>query len=383
MLNTPSPQTIAQSGVLDHCNTLTALTLNRLGLDSTSIRVEATVRQFPSGLERAIFFGQEDIRGIVADVPVQVECVSDGSCFAENEPVLALTGRASDIALLRTSLTGVLSFYCSLITRMKEFVDVANPRPVHFFGLRKIHPSHVLQYLLAAYVAGMEVDATPLAQEVDPTLTLADCQEHLANIVAPSVEQSWEAFLSLGPEHHALHIVLDNSSDPVQEVHRAIDVLGPRMHGVLVDVDSTRRGHLRRIIDEVAWTLRLANRTDVAICLTGGVTPQTISQTKSVVASFGVGVNALQAPVLDFSFQVVEVEGKAKSKLGVLGGRKSAFVCGSCQSRTLALTDDSPTCCSLPMTSLLAPVDGQFDVIARRRESRERVLRLGLSVAQG
>src|ERR1035437_8503511 len=208
MLNTPSPQTIAQSGVLDHCNTLTALTLNRLGLDSTSIRVEATVRQFPSGLERAIFFGQEDIRGIVADVPVQVECVADGSCFAENEPVLALTGRASDIALLRTSLTGVLSFYCSLITRMKEFVDVANPRPVHFFGLRKIHPSHVLQYLLAAYVAGMEVDATPLAQEVDPTLTLADCQEHLANIVAPSVEQSWEAFLSLRPEHHALHIVL-------------------------------------------------------------------------------------------------------------------------------------------------------------------------------
>ena len=217
MLNTPSPQSISRSGVLDHCNTLTALTLERLGLGSTTIRVEAAVRQFPQGLRRAIFFGQEDIRAIAADASIHLECVSDGSCFAENEPVLALTGRATDIALLRTSLTGVLTFYCSLITRMKEFVDVANPRPVHFFGLRKIHPSHALQYLLAAYVAGMEVDATPLAREVDPNLTLADCQEHLANIVAPSVEQSWDAFLSLDPDHHALHIVLDNSSDPVQD----------------------------------------------------------------------------------------------------------------------------------------------------------------------
>ena len=89
MLNTPSPQSIARSGVLDHCNTLTALTLDRLGLDSTSIRVEAAVRQFPPGLERAIFFGQEDIRAIIADASIQLECVSDGSYFTENEPVLA------------------------------------------------------------------------------------------------------------------------------------------------------------------------------------------------------------------------------------------------------------------------------------------------------
>jgi hypothetical protein len=93
------------------------------------------------------------------------------------------------------------------------------------------------------------------------------------------------------------------------------------------------------------------------------------------------GVNALQTPVLDFSFQVVEVEGKARSKLGVLGGKKSAFVCGSCQSRTLAITEDSPTCCSQPMKPLLAPVDGLFDVITRRQESRERVRYLGLNVA--
>jgi hypothetical protein len=99
MLNTPSPQSIARSGVLDHCNTLTALTFKHLGLDSATIRVEAAVRQFPQGLGRAIFFGQEDVRAIVADASIQLECISDGSCFAENEPVLALTGRA---AILRS-----------------------------------------------------------------------------------------------------------------------------------------------------------------------------------------------------------------------------------------------------------------------------------------
>ena len=373
MLTTPTPKEIAAFSVSDHCNSLSQLTLERLGLASTPIRVEASVRQFPTGLREAFFFGQEDVRDIVTRTEVRMECLPDGAVFRENEPVLALIGPAGQIALLRTALTGVLTFYSSLITRMTDFVVAARPRPVHFFGLRKIHPSHALQYLLCAYIAGMEIDATGLATQICPGTKIADCQEHFANIVASSVELSWEAFLSLGVSHGALYIVFDNTSDPVEEMERALTSLGERLHGILVDLDSTRRGHLARVIQEIRWKLKLSNRQDIQICLTGGVTPQIIRETKDLVVSYGVGVNALQAPVLDFSFQVVEVGGRPRSKLGVLGGRKSTFLCANCGARMIDLVDSSPKCCGVSMRPLLESFDLAFDSVARRIEAKRNV----------
>jgi nicotinate phosphoribosyltransferase len=373
MLETPTPESIVRFAVNDHCNTLTVATLKALNLSQAQLSLEATVRSFPPGVTRALFLGQEDVRALVGNLKVEVVALPDGSVFAEREPVLRLSGMAEDLAVLRTSLTGAITFYSSLVTRMAEYAKVAKPVPVHFFGLRKIHPSHVYQYLLSAYVSGMEIDATELSRQIQPGIIAADCQEHFTNIVADAVEDSWSAFLDLPPELNALHAVLDNLSDPIEETRRIVRHCGAKVKGLLVDLDATRRGHLVRVVEELLWTLKLMERPDIKIFLTGGVTLDVIAQTKHLVSGYGVGVSSLQAPVLDFSFQVVEVNGRSHSKLGVLPGRKSAFVCALCEQRVIQLESAVPHCCNLPMLRQLNDPLVTGDIVLNREAARRRV----------
>jgi nicotinate phosphoribosyltransferase len=256
---------------------------------------------------------------------------------------------------------------------MADYAKIAKPIPVHFFGLRKIHPSHCYQYLLSAYVAGMGVDATELALHVDPSLTVSDCQEHFTNIVSDSVEASWQSFLDLPANLNALHPVLDNLSDPIEEARRIIQHCGAKVKGLLVDLDATRRGNLVRIIEELVWTLKMLARPDIKIFLTGGVTSDIISQTKHLVSGYGVGVSSLQAPVLDFSFQVVDVEGRPHSKLGVLPGMKSAFQCSTCSSRKIDLHLAHPICCDARMEQQLDSPLFVGDDLSNRKAARRRV----------
>jgi nicotinate phosphoribosyltransferase len=373
MLETPSVDQILRLEVSDHCNLLSVSTLNALGIQNSLVSVEATVRRFPGDAASGIFFGMEDVAQIIKDHSVTAWALPDGARFREDEPVLQLVGTASSIAMLRTPLTGVVTFYSSLVTKMVAYVEAALPRKIHFFGLRKIHPSHALQYMLAAYVSGMEIDATRLSHAVAEGLSIADCQEHFTNIVADSVNRAWKAFLDLPSEAGALHVVLDNISDPLEELTQVLSAFGPRIRGVLVDLDATRRGNLPKVLRELRWKLEVLKRADIQIFLTGGVTLEMIRETKALVDGYGVGINVLQTSMLDFSFQIVEVDGTPKSKLGVLSGRKSAFICQGCGSRTLALIDRTVECCGnrlLPALAKFAPNENMF---AARIAARERV----------
>jgi nicotinate phosphoribosyltransferase len=193
------------------------------------------------------------------------------------------------------------------------------------------------------------------------------------NLVADSPQQSWREFATLPVEAGAVFIVLDNYDDPVAEAKEAAEVLGPSLRGLLLDTDSSRRGDIKTIVSEVAWNLRLMNRSDVRICLTGGVTSQVIEHTKQYVESYGVGLSALQGPMFDFALQVVAVEGKARAKLGVQSGKKTTFVCNRCGRRTVDLFGIEILCCDAPMTSLIEkPVPERIhDLRAIRKSIRD------------
>jgi nicotinic acid phosphoribosyltransferase len=199
----------------------------------------------------------------------------------------------------------------------------------------------------------MRVNVTPQAVCVTPDAILEDCQEHYVNVVADSVVDGWAGFLQLPPEQGPVFIVLDNFSDPVAEASQAVNSLGDRVKGLLVDTDASRRGDLVAILAQLAWQLRILGREDVKVCLTGGVTPELIYRTKQYVSSYGVGLGALGGPQFDFALRIVEVDHCPKAKIGVLPGKKAVFSCSKCGRRAIELLPSSVECCGMAMNSLL------------------------------
>ena len=356
MLETPTPAEIISGSVTDHCCTLSLNVLRALQIGERIVTLEAHVRSFPPETREGICYGIGDVLKILHGTNIQAWAIEPGACFFEHEPVLVLEGRADELALIRPSITGILAFSTSFVTRARNFVKAAGDKPIFFFGQRKLHPAHVRQYIECAYVAGMEINTTPQALQIVHSARLEDCGEHYANLIADTSEAAWDAFLHLSPEDGALFIVLDNYDDPVTEMRKALQQFGQQLKGVLVDTDSSRRGNIEAILGEIAWHLKVANRLDILLCLTGGVTPELVVRTSKHVSSYGVGLGALNGPQFDFALQVVAVEHQPRSKIGVRPGRKSIFVCDRCGSRIVDLFDLPPTCCGKPMASQLSNV---------------------------
>jgi nicotinate phosphoribosyltransferase len=357
MLQCPSVEEIISGNVTDHCCTLSVEVLRRLGIANRTVTLEAHVRRFPPDISHGLFYGLGDVLEVLGGRSVTLWSMRPGSVFFEREPVLIAEGPAEALATIRPAITGALTFGTSLLSRANEIVRIAEGRQVHFFGSRKLHPMHVRQYLECAYVAGMEINANPQAIQIVRDLKLEDCQEHFANLIADRPEDSWREFLNLPPSSGAVFIVLDNYDDPVSEAKTAALALGARLRGILIDTDSSRRGDIKNIIAEVAWNLRLIDRADVQICLTGGVSPEVIRETREHVRSYGVGLSALEGPVFDFALQVVAVDGRPKAKLGVKPGKKAVYVCSNCARRVVDLFPKEIDCCESPMTALMSRPD--------------------------
>lgn len=377
MLITPTAEEIVAGVVTDHCAPLSLEVLEELGYADRKVTLEAHVRRFPTGVMRGVLCGVEDVLRIIGDRHIEVVALPSCSFFYEREPVLFLTGSARDVAVIRPAITGALTFASSVVTRTAEFIEAARDIPVYFFGSRKLHPAHVLQYLECAYLGGMEVNASPLWRKFVPDARLEDCQEHFANLVADTVDESWLAFLNLPASSGAQFIVLDNIADPIWELRRAVTLFGQRLGGVLLDMDSTRRGDVVAILSELAWHLGLLGRPDIKLCLTGGVTPDLIRATRSLVSSYGVGISAIHSDWFDFAVQVVAVEDQPRSKIGVRPGRKHLFVCSQCQKRVLAFRADPESCCGSELKPLLAPISlaGMSDLATLRSTLRANLLR--------
>jgi nicotinate phosphoribosyltransferase len=94
---------------------------------------------------------------------------------------------------------------------------------------------------------------------------------------------------------------------------------------VRLDTPRSRRGNMRAIIDEVRWELDCHGHNDVKIFLSGGVTREDVVAYRDCVDAFGVGGAIANAPVIDFSLDIVEIGGEPKAKRGKRSGAKQVY----------------------------------------------------------
>lgn len=136
-------------------------------------------------------------------------------------------------------------------------------------------------------------------------------------------------------------------------------------------------------VEECASLLReldLHGFRHVRIFVSGGLDEDSIMKYNSFADGYGIGTAISNAPVIDLSMDIVEMDGRPFSKRGKLSGSKSVHRCPRCfRSITLPYGQKTPAClCGGKASNLLLPFyrkAQQADALPKPSEIRKYVMR--------
>lgn len=309
--------------------------LRAAGLDGVRVRAEFHVSSLPHGYRWAVFTGLKEALALLEGRPVTVYAMREGTVFYPNEPLMVVEGRYVDFAVLETPLLGILRHYTSISTKAARVKRAMGDRACLFFGARALHPAIQPMADRAAYIGGCDGVANTLGAAMmglRPTGTMPHALMILFRAVTGDHTEAWTWFDRAMPEEVPRIVLVDTFLDEREEAVRAAERLGGRLWGVRLDTPGSRRGNMRRIVEEVRWTLRLMGRDDVRIVVSGGIDEEEAAELRDVVDVFGVGTAIAFPPSIDISMDIVEVEVDGVwvpiTKRGKLPGFKQVYRCG-------------------------------------------------------
>ena len=152
--------------------------------------------------------------------------------------------------------------------------------------------------------------------------------------------------------------LIDTFCDEKEESIRVAQQLGRNLFAVRLDTPSSRRGNMRQILEEVRWELNLRGFQHIKLFISGGIDENQIIDLNPVADAYGVGTSISNAPVLDFSFDIVEIAGSPLAKRGKKSGKKQVLQCPNCfQNHTVPAKYSHNKCsCGAPFEPLLHPL---------------------------
>ncbi|MDW8275141.1 MAG: nicotinate phosphoribosyltransferase [Candidatus Nitrosocaldus sp.] len=270
---------------------------------------------------------------------VNVKAMDEGEIFQVSptvyEPVLQVEADYADIATLENPILGFLCSASGIASRAARMRLAAGDRVLFSFGTRRAHPALAPMIERAIYIAGFDAVSNVLAAQlmnIEPIGTMP----HALILAFGSQQEAWKAFDDAMPERVRRIILVDTLYDEKAESMMALEQFGSRLYGVRLDTPSSRRGSRRRIVEEVRWELSIRGGKHVKVFVSGGLDEQEIAELRDIVDGFGVGTSVSAAPPVDFSFKVVEVDGRAVAKRGDMAGRKQVYRMGYRDVVTLA-----------------------------------------------
>ena len=281
------------------------------------VAMEVTATFLPG--DRAVFCGLADVLALLEGLPVAVDALPEGCVFYRNEPVLRITGKYLDFCRYETAILGFLCHASGIATAAAEIKLVAGDRPVYSFGSRRQHPAIAMMIERAAWIGGVVGVSNTCAPEGIPVV---GTMPHAFVMCYDKPEDAWRAFDKYAPTEVPRIMLSDTYCDEKSESLRAAECGAT---AVRLDTPRSRRGNMRAIIEEVRWELDAHGYSAVKIFLSGGVTRDDVIAYRDIVDAFGVGGAIANAPVIDFSMDLVEIDGKAKAKRGKRSGIKQVW----------------------------------------------------------
>ncbi|MEM4654745.1 MAG: nicotinate phosphoribosyltransferase [Thermosphaera sp.] len=292
------------------------------------VRMEFHSMSLPGGYEWAVFTGLEEALKLLEGKPVNVYAMDEGTIFKAGEPLMIIEGYLDDFILFETALLGILRHYSSISTKAARLKRLAMDKTLLFFGLRAVHPALAPMVDRAAFIGGMDA-VSGVASEKYLGLTPSGTMPHALIIAFGDQRKAWKAFDEVIEENIPRIMLVDTFYDERIEALMAAETLGNKLHGVRLDTPSSRRGNMRRIVEEVRWTLNLYGYSNVKIVVSGGIDEEEIIELRNIVDAFGIGTSVSFPQSIDISADIVEVYENGRwlplAKRGKLPGAKQVF----------------------------------------------------------
>ncbi len=292
------------------------------------VRMEVMAKSLPSGW--AVFAGLEEILSLLEGLPVNVRAVPEGTVFRSFQPVLEIEGLYNDFATLETPVLGLMCQASGIATQAARCRIAAGNRQLISFGARRMHPVVAPMIDRAAYVGGCDGVAVTTGANL-LGISAVGTMPHSLVLVMGGVEAAIKAFDEvIEPEVQRVALV-DTIGDEKFEALAAAKAIMDRLFAVRIDTPSSRRGNLREILEEVRWELDRAGHSHVKLFVSGGLDEEKILELNGVVdGGYGVGTSISAAATIDYSMDIVEIEGEAIAKRGKSSGAKHLLRCRDC-----------------------------------------------------
>ncbi len=293
------------------------------------VKAEVCVKGLPAGYDWAVLCGLEEVFEILKNRDVNVRALPEGTIFKENDPVLEIEGKYSEFALLETAILGFLSQESGVATKAARIRKIAKDKPVLSFGARRMHPAVAPAIERAAYIGGCDGFSTVIAGEVlgiEPSGTMPHSLVLLVGDTLKAAEYFNEV---INPDVSRI-VLIDTFGDEKFEAVRIAEQLGKKLSGVRLDTPSSRRGNMKKILQELRWELDLRGFNYVKLFVSGGLDEESVKDIVDIADGFGVGTSISSATTIDFSMDIVEIDSKPVAKKGKISGSKSLLRCEKC-----------------------------------------------------
>ncbi|TAK34230.1 MAG: nicotinate phosphoribosyltransferase [Chloroflexota bacterium] len=308
------------------------------------VRAEVIAKVFPNNWPWGILAGVEELTELLQALKVSVRCLPEGTLFRPFEPVLEIEGQYTDFAVYETAILGFLCQASGIATKAARCRKQAGEKAMLSFGARRLHPALAPMVERSAYIGGCDglsvvASGTLIGRDASGTMPHA-----LILVIGNTVEAVCAFDEVIAPSVKRVALI-DTFNDEKMEAINVAEALGPRLDAVRLDTPRSRRGNFRQILQEVRWELDLRGYRHVQLFVSGGLDEEEITELREVVDGFGIGTSISDAPVVDLSLDIIEVDGRPLAKRGKWAGSKSVWRCSACYSDTITSRGAQPSAC--------------------------------------
>lgn len=321
------------------------------------VRGEVRASVFPDNWKWAVLAGIEEVANLFSGKRVNITAMPEGTVFGAEQPILVLEGKYTDFAVFETPLLGLLCQASGIATKSARCKLAAGERKVYSFGARRMHPAIAPMIERNAFIGGCDgvaaIESAELIGE-SPIGTMA----HALILTIGTEEETFRAFDEVIDPAVKRVALVDTFNDEKFAALKAAETLGNNLFAVRLDTPRSRRGDFIKVLEEVRWELNLRGYDHVKIFLSGGIDEERILEYNLYANAYGVGTAISNAPVVDFSYDLVEIEGTPIAKRGKLSGVKQVYRCTNCFSTQILPEGKEPDKCECGSTvsSLLQPL---------------------------
>ncbi len=292
------------------------------------------------------FSGLDEVIKLMEGRADDIYAIPEGSVLPYRDmngtpvPFLTLKGSYEKMGLFETSVLGFICQSSGISTAATGVSLAAGDSPFFSFGIRRMHPAISPMIDRAAFIGGAAGVSGIKGAELLGQKPIGTMPHALSLLLGD--ERAWKAIEESTDKQESVSVLIDTFEDEKFAAIRAAETLD-KLDFIRLDTPASRRGNFANIVREVRWELDLRGYNNVKIMVSGGLTPEEIICLKKAGAdAFGVGTSIASGKTVDFSMDIVELDGKPLTKKGKFSGYKVPKRCDQCH-KVLVLPGNSST----------------------------------------